>query len=82
MQLCTEKIHVVNYGYNVTQSHSYFQVHLLGLLKCLYVTSLFVITVIRAGGFTSLLCITMNRRGELIMLSPQVHGVRIIADLR
>ena len=40
VQLCTQKIHVVNYGYSVTQSHSYFQVNLLGgfFLKCLYIT--------------------------------------------
>ena len=84
--LCTQKKHVVNYGCGVTQSHPYFQVHLLGFLKM----SIYKVAVCdhrNKDRWFHFLVMHYNessrriRGSELTMLlSPQVHGVRIIAD--
>jgi uncharacterized membrane protein YhaH (DUF805 family) len=83
VQLWTQKIHVVNYDYIVTQSHSYFQVHVLGFLKMFIHNAAVCVRRIKDRGFHFFVMHynESSRRiwgSELAMLlSPQVHGVRI-----
>jgi hypothetical protein len=89
VQLCTQKIDAVNYGYSVTQSHSYCQVHLLAYFyKYPYITSLVCHYLNKDRGFQFIVMHYNEswrriRGSELtLLLSPQVYVVQIITDLR
>ena len=78
----------VCYYYCVSQSHSYFQAHLLGFLKMFIHNVAVYDNGNEDRGFNISLVMHCshssgrNRGSVLSMLSPQVHGVRIIVDLR
>jgi hypothetical protein len=84
VHLCTQKIHVVNYGYSVTQSHSYFQVHLLGVLK-MNIRNVAVCDHRNKDRGFHFIVVNYNESSRRIrgselttLLSPQVHGVPIL----